>query len=591
MAPKPSSISFLLALCACLLLPCALTNVIGRSESWAATPKNAEEHASALKYKIELNLDYRAATFTGQEVVIINNSSRRELDNVNFFLYPNIGQDEESPYLTVKEVNINGREARFDLKAHDTILQVELPSKLESGKQVEIKLDFAGRVPRLQREETTLLAHFLHEANDAVSSEKQRQDARDIFFASEQSMLLGYFFPMVAPPDAVAADRGLAFGVGGIVYSEPADFEVSVNTDSYLTVIGSAPAIEETPVNIPESTQVTRRNHTFRGSRLRGFALALGENLRVQEKQAGSTHLRSYFEAGNEKLGRRLLDVTAQALSVYSSTFGQYSYPALSIIELPLPAGYSGIEFPGFIALAQAYCIDFESPQSTRLPNLVREQSDVITSALDFTLAHCLAHQWWGSTVGSDPQRNPYLDESMANFAAAYFYEAADGKEAGEEAINKHLRATYQTYRSLGGLDTEMDKSAHDFRSAMQYAAIVQAKGAMMMVALRKQLGDAAFFKAIKDYYQEFSFKFATPRDLRDALLSVSKDPAATKAIINRYTKEKRGDQDIGTPNVMLFTAEVSKGKRIGRLASKSAKAGKLGSFFSRIGRAAAKPF
>ncbi|HYE74794.1 MAG TPA: M1 family aminopeptidase, partial [Blastocatellia bacterium] len=553
--------------------------------------RNAQAQSANLDYKIELDLDYRAATFKGREIVTVNNSTRHYLDNISFFLYPNIGQTEEASYLTVNSVVIAGRDARFELKANNSVLQVDLPSKLEPDDRIEIALEFTGRVPRLQREETTLLAHFLHEANDAVSSERQRQDARDIFFAAEQSMLLGYFFPMVAPPDAVAADRGLAFGVGGIVYSEPADFEVSVNADSYLTIIGSAPAVEETPVSIPDKTESTRRQQVFRGSKLRGFALALAENLRVQQKQAGTVRLRSYFEAGNEKLGQRVLDITAKALSVYSNAFGQYSFPSLSIIELPLPAGYSGIEFPGFIVLAQAYCIDFESPQSTRLPNLVREQADVITSALDFTLAHCLAHQWWGSTVGSDPQRSPYLDESLANFAAAYFYEATYGKEAGEDAINKHLRATYQTYRSLGGVDTEMDKSARDFRSAMQYAAIVQAKGAMMMIALRKQLGDEAFFKAIKGYYEEFSFKFATPRDWREALLSASKNPAATKTLINRYTKEKRGDQDIGTPNIMLLTAGESKGKRIGRIAAKSSKAGKLGGFFSRIGRAAAKPF
>jgi aminopeptidase N len=292
----------------------------------------------------------------------------------------------------------------------------------------------------------------------------------------------------------------------------------------------------------------------------------------------GAARVTAYFKVGNENVGRRMISATVRALEIYSAAFGAYAFPELSVVELPLPAGYSGIEFPGVVVLASAYCIDFSSPQSSRLPGIIREQADVIESALEFTLAHCLAHQWWGGVVGSDPQRNPYMDESLANFAAVYYFEVAHGAAAGADAVNKHLRATYQVYRSLGGADAEVDKPARDFRSAMQYAAIVQAKGAMMMVALRKQLGDAAFFKAIKDYYADFSFQFATPRDLREAFLAASPNPQATKNLLHRYLKEKRGDQDIGTPDVMLLAAQSSKARRLGR-------------FFGRIGRAAARPF
>jgi aminopeptidase N len=527
------------------------------------------------RYTIDLDVDYRAATFTGRAVVALGNATRRDLDSLDFFLYPNVGQgEEEPPHLTVERAGVGGVEVRAEVKARGTLLHVALPSKLGPGEAVEVTLDFTGRVPRLQREETTLLAHFLHEANDAVSSERQRRDARDIFFAADQAMLLGYFFPLLAPPDAVVSEQGLAFGVGGVVFSEAGDYEVTVRADGGLTVLGSAPAAESQPLQ----DDPARRAQTFRGQNLRGFALVLCEQVQPVTAQAGAARVTAYFKVGNENVSRRMLAATVRALEVYSGTFGAYAFPALSVVELPLPAGYSGIEFPGIVVLAQAYCIDFASPQSSRLPGIIREQADVIESALEFTLAHCLAHQWWGGAVGSDPQRNPYMDEALANFAAVYYFEAAYGAAAGAAAVNKHLRATYQVYRSLGGADAELDKSARDFRSAMQYAAIVQAKGAMMMVALRKQLGDAAFFKAIKDYYAAFRFRFAAPRDLREAFLAVSPDPQVTKNLLHRYLKEKRGDRDIGTPDVMLLAAQSSKARRLGR-------------FFGRIGRAAARPF
>lgn len=529
-------------------------------------------------YKISLEVDYRAAMLAGREVVGVVNSTRHDLESVNFFLYPNVGQsDEEEPYLQVRRVSSDGHELSVSARARMTLIQVALPAKLAPGELVELTLEFAARVPRLQREETTLLAHFLQEANDAVSAERQRRDARDIFFAADQSMLLGYFSPMLVPHDAVVTEQGMAFGAGGIVFSEVGDYEVSVTADAQLTVIGSAPVVS-TQVLKGEDGERSRAMRVLRGERLRGFALALCEQVQPTEAAFGAVRVTTWLKVGDENLSRRLLNVTTRALDVYSHAFGAYLYPTLNVIALPLPAGYSGIEFPGLVVLAEAYCIDFESPQASRLPGLVREQADVIQSALEFTLAHCLAHQWWGNAVGSDPQRNAYLDEALANFAAAYYFEAAAGEAAGTEAVNKHLRATYQVYRSLGGADGEVDKPAREFRSAIQYAALVQAKSAMMMIALRRQLGDEAFFKALRTYYAQFRLKLATPRDLRAALVSVSNDPNATRALLHRYLKERHGDRDIGSPDVTIFSSQKSKAR-------------KLGHFFGRIGRAAARPF
>src|SRR5262249_15930103 len=154
-----------------------------------------------------------------------------------------------------------------------------------------------------------------------------------------------------------------------------------------------------------------------------------------------------------------------------------------------------------------------------------------IKSALEFTLAHCLAHQWWGGVIGSDPQRNPYLDEALANYSAAYCYEAAYGRAAGVTAIDQQLRATYQAYRMLGGVDLEVDKSAKDYRSALQYTAIVQAKGALFFAALCKDLGDERFFAALRHYYTANRFQIATPDHLRFTFLASADDHRVVKAL------------------------------------------------------------
>jgi hypothetical protein len=250
----------------------------------------------------------------------------------------------------------------------------------------------------------------------------------------------------------------------------------------------------------------------------------------------------------------------------------------LNVIELPLPGGYTGNEFPGMVALAQAYYIDFDAPQAARLPAILREQADLIRGALEFTLAHEIAHQWWGEAVGSDAQRFPYVDESLANFSAVYYYEAAYGKVAGEAAIERHLRATYHAYRMLGGVDLEVDKPAKEFRNALQFAAIVQAKGALLLVALRKEMGDERFFTALRFYFTTHSFRMASPDQLRYTFFAAVDDSRTVRALFQRWTREKHGDEDIGTPQMALFSPPGSKVRTLGR-------------FFVRIGRTAARPF
>lgn len=534
-------------------------------------------------YQIRVNIDYRLLRFTGREVVRFTNHSQDDLDSLSFHLYPNVGLAEDAaPWLTVKRATVAEQELRFSLRSHGNVIRVQLPGKLFPGQSIALTLDFQGRIPKVQREETSLLAHFLQEVNDAVSDDRQARDARDIFFATDHAMLLGYFYPMLATRHSLASEQGLAAGVGGIVLSEVADYDVTVSVDEDVTVITSGSASVPRKAAAPQLDAAPRAEYSFQGQRMRGFALALSERLKSVERQLSRTRIVSYFREGDERLGQRTLEIATRALETFDKAFGEYPYPVLNLIELPMTAGYSGMEFPGLVALAQAYYIDFTAPEAERLPQVLREQSDVIEAALEFTLAHCVAHQWWGSIVGSDPQRDPWLDESLANYAAAYYYEASYGRLIGEEAIERQLQATYHAWRMLGGIDQEMDKPAREFRSFMQYAAIVQAKGALMLVALRQKMGDERFFSALREYYATHKFSIVAPEQLRQSLLLAASDPQAVKNLLQRWLKEKHADEDIGKPELTLLSP--SSGSKMKNMKN-------LGRFFSRIGRAAARPF
>jgi Peptidase family M1 domain len=539
-------------------------------------PAETKTSANRIKYRIEIDVDYSGAAFKGRQWVHFVNSTREDLEHIDFHLYPNIGlaEEDETP-LTIQTVSDGSRDLKFSLRSRRTVLRVDLPAKLPAGRSIEITLGFSARIPRVLREETSLLAHFLYEVNDAVNSERRPRDARDIFFAGDEAMLLGYFYPLVAVRQSQSPELVLGSAVNGIIFTEVADYEVKVNADDNLTVIASGERVEPFSASAEPSGRSVR---IFRGESLRGFALALVKGLKVLEQQAGETRVFSYFHEGDEKLGKRALAIAVGAVETYTSAFGDYPYPQLHVIEFPLPAGYSGVELPSLMALAQAYYIDFDAPQASRLPGVLREQADLIKSSFEFTLANGIAHQWWGGAIGSDSERSPYMDESLATFAAAYYHEAIYGKQLGDRIIDRHLRGGYQAYRMLGGVDLEVDKPAREFKSAMQYTAIVQAKGALLFVALRKELGDERFFNALRYYYKANKFRIATPDHLRYVFLAAADDPREVRSIFQHWLKEKHGDEDLGSPDLTLLQSPGSKRNSVGK-------------FFSKIGRTAARPF
>jgi len=217
---------------------------------------------------------------------------------------------------------------------------------------------------------------------------------------------------------------------------------------------------------------------------------------------------------------------------------------------------HSIIESPssGLGVIASAVYLDFDSPSMRNMPDVIREQRASVEDSLEWTVAHVVAHQWWGATVGNDSTREPVLDESLANWSALLYYRETRGEERFTAAMDEQIRGVYTIYRTFGGEDMEASRSARDYRNSFQYAAIVGSKGAMMFEALRKLLGDERFFAALRDYYSANSLEVAGMDDLRGAFIAGAavEQRRAVSRTFDRWLASKRGDEDIGPPDPKL---------------------------------------
>ena len=537
-----------------------------------------KQEAARPRYEVAIELDYEGGRFRGESILKWRNGTGEGVESLYFHLYPNVGSErvgEASLPLRVERVTARGREIRYGYRARGAGLRVDFEERVGPGEVVELEFVLIGELPRTQREESSLLAHFLQEVNDALEEESGKRpglDAHDIYFAGEDALLLGHFFPLLSPRAQSLPEVKFPMGANRALLVEVADYEVTVGVDrGEVLVVGSGEEVE--------SRKRDRGSlHRFRLQGGRGFAVVAAAHLRSKEQRVGDQRTVSHFREGDRRPGERALAIASRALAIYGESFGPLPWPTVQVVELPLTAGYSVVSFPGLIVLAQAYYVDVEAPETVRLPGVIREQVDVIRSSFEFLLAQSLARQWWAGVIGNDAERGLFFLDGLATFSAVFYHQAAYGAPLGELVLRQHVRGIYQAFRMLGGSDQEVERPLREFRSALEYAAIVESKGALFYLQLRQLLGDDFFFRLLRGYYEDHWQGLATGEQWRVRMQSAGGDPRMVRQLQQRWLREKRGDEEIGAPDLTLIPAPVSRIRSLGRL-------------FLRIGKTAARPF
>jgi Peptidase family M1 domain len=554
-------IVLLLPLCAAIVSSSAAQKASERPQSIESVQSNAIDRS---RYQISLKLNFDLRTYEGSERVRWVNRGERSTSSLYFHLYSNlraaqpapvpvsnsdalVTAETDEPRIEVTEVRSVAENERltFALDDQGTTLRVNLRDGIAPGESAEVLVNFKGSVPEIDPEETGITTHVIKQVSAALRNEKETRRARDINFRCRGLMLLGTFYPVLAVYDGDEWQRKTEPSVGDTIFNEVADYEVSVAAASGVMVFTSATETE------PKSGSEAK---TFTGTSLREFALMAGRGLRVEEAVVGNTTLRSIFLPQHETAGKRVLTAGTNALRIFSARFGPLPFRTINIAEVPLVAGLGSTEFTGLDVIASAFYVDFDSPAMRNLPEIIREQRPSVEQSLEWTVAHLVAHQWWGAAVGNNPAREPVLDEALSCWSALLYYEELYGAEQAATVREDQLLGVYRVYRTFGGEDMDANRSARDYRNSFQYAAIVSTKGAMMFVELERMLGTEKFFAALQSYYKANIFEIAELDDLRGAF--VAEAPIEQRRTVartfNRWLASKRGDEDIAKPDPEL---------------------------------------
>jgi hypothetical protein len=147
--------------------------------------------------------------------------------------------------------------------------------------------------------------------------------------------------------------------------------------------------------------------------------------------------------------------------------------------------------------------------------------------------------------VGSDSRQHPFVDEGLAQYSAMLYMEDRYGAERARREADLQVGMNYQVMRLLGHADAPVDRPVAAFTAPIAYAGLVYGKGPFVYRELRRAVGDAAFFNALRTYVARYRFRVAPARGLVDLLATGTHAPRV-QAIARRWLDETHGDEDLG---------------------------------------------
>ncbi|MPZ20338.1 MAG: hypothetical protein GEV06_20840 [Luteitalea sp.] len=207
---------------------------------------------------------------------------------------------------------------------------------------------------------------------------------------------------------------------------------------------------------------------------------------------------------------RALAGRAAEILGFYQSVLHDAPYPAVTLaaVDDVLPGGHS----PAYLGILN---------QPT-LPTALSWRNDPVSfdNFPDFFLAHELAHQYWGQAVGWENYHEQWISEGFAQFFALLYAERTHDRRAWV-GILRQMRRSVERYPGQGPIWLGY-RLGHLKGDSRIFRAILYNKGALVLDMLRQWLGDEAFFRGLRRFYDEARFRRVGTEDVRRAFEEAS---------------------------------------------------------------------
>ena len=125
------------------------------------------------------------------------------------------------------------------------------------------------------------------------------------------------------------------------------------------------------------------------------------------------------------------------------------------------------------------------------------EQAIAMGQNMEGTVSHEIAHQWFGDAVTEASWHHLWLSEGFATYFGAQFFEAADGVEDFRRRMEQSRQAVVGSQASNRPVIDPTEEDLFALLNSNNYP-----KGGWVLHMLRGLIGDEAFFRGIRTYYE-----------------------------------------------------------------------------------------
>ncbi|XP_037441022.1 aminopeptidase M1-C-like isoform X1 [Triticum dicoccoides] len=254
-------------------------------------------------------------------------------------------------------------------------------------------------------------------------------------------------------------------------------------------------------------------------------AIVVGLFEYVEGMTTKGTRVRVYTQIGKSNQGKFALDVGVKSLNLYKDYFDTpYPLPKLDMVAIPdFAAG--AMENYGLVTYREVALLfdDKSSSASSR-------------QSVAITVAHELAHQWFGNLVTMEWWTHLWLNEGFATWVS---HLAVDSFFPQWNIWTQFLDSTTTALR-LDSLEAShpIEVEIHHASEVDQiFDAISYDKGASVIRMLQSYLGAERFQKAMASYMKKYAFSNAKTEDLWAVLEKETGEPV--KDLMTIWTKQK----------------------------------------------------
>jgi aminopeptidase N len=209
----------------------------------------------------------------------------------------------------------------------------------------------------------------------------------------------------------------------------------------------------------------------------------------VNAGASAGTNLWHYLYPKDRERGLRDHGRALRILEFYTNLVGPYPYEKLALVE-------SSTRFGG---MENSSNIFFD------------EDAYDGSGHLEGTVAHEVAHQWFGDSVTESDWHHLWLSEGFATYFGALFYERADGRDRFVRLMldnkERYMKDAEAVARPI------YDPSVKDLFKLLNRNNYQ--KGAWVLHMLRRVVGDEKFFEGVRDYYRTYRDSNALTEDFR----------------------------------------------------------------------------